>query len=29
LWKEKINPNAEEFRRSKLLERYIVKILFR
>ena len=28
MWKEKINPNVEEFRRSKLLEKYIAKILF-
>ena len=29
MWKLKLNPNVKEFRRSKLLEKYIVKILFR
>ena len=28
MWKEKINPNRKEFRRSELLEKYIAKILF-
>jgi len=27
-WKLKLDPNMKEFRRSKLLEKYIVKILF-
>jgi len=27
-WKVKLNPEAEEFRRSKLPEKYTVKILF-
>ena len=29
MWKIKLNPNVEKFRRSKLLEKYIAKILFR
>jgi len=28
MWKIKLNPNMEEFRRSELLEKYTVKILF-
>jgi len=28
-WKIKLNPNEKEFRRSKLLEKYTEKILFR
>jgi len=28
MWKMKLNPNAVEFRRSKLLEKYMAKILF-
>ena len=28
MWKIKLNPNTEEFKRSKLLRKYIVKILF-
>ena len=28
-WRIKLNPNAEKFRRSKLLRKYIAKILFR
>ena len=28
IWKIKLNPNVEEFKRSKLLERYTVKLLF-
>jgi len=27
-WKVKLNPGAEEFRRSKLPKKYTVKILF-
>ena len=27
MWKVKLNPNAEKLRRSKLLEKYIVKLL--
>ena len=27
-WKVKINPEAEEFRKSELPEKYTVKILF-
>jgi len=27
-WKIKLNPNDEEFRRRKLLEKYIAKLLF-
>jgi len=27
-WKVKMNPEADKFRRSELLEKYIVKILF-
>ena len=27
-WKIKLAPNAEKFRRSKLLEKYIAKLLF-
>jgi len=27
-WKIKLNPNAKEFRRSKLLGKYIMKLLF-
>ena len=29
LWKVKLNLNVEKFKRSKLLEKYISKILFR
>ena len=29
MWKVKLKLNIEEFRRSKLLRKYIVKILFR
>ena len=29
MWKMKLNPNVEEFRRSKLPEKYTIKILFR
>ena len=28
MWKIKLNPNVEKYRRSELLEKYIVKILF-
>jgi len=28
MWKVKLNPNAEEFQRSELLERYTAKLLF-
>jgi len=28
MWKIKLNPNVEKYRRSKLLEKYMVKILF-
>jgi len=28
MWKENINLNTEEFKRSELLEKYIAKILF-
>ena len=28
-WKIKLNPNVDEFKRSKLPEKYIAKILFR
>jgi len=28
MWKIKLNPNVEELRRSELLGKYIVKILF-
>jgi len=28
MWKIKLNPNTEEFRRSKLLEKYTAKVLF-
>jgi len=28
MWKIKLNPNTEEFRRSELPGKYIVKILF-
>jgi len=28
-WKVKLNSEADEFKRSKLLEKYIAKILFR
>ena len=28
IWKINLNPNMEEFRRSRLLERYTAKILF-
>ena len=27
-WKIKLNPNVEEYRRSELPEKYIVKVLF-
>ena len=27
-WKVKLNPEADEFRRSKLLVKYITKMLF-
>jgi len=28
MWKIKLNPNVEKYRRSEILEKYIVKILF-
>jgi len=28
MWKVKLNPNIVEFRRSKLLGKYMAKILF-
>jgi len=28
MWKIKLNPNVEKYRRSELLEKYMVKILF-
>ena len=28
MWKIKLNPNMEEFRKSELLGKYIAKILF-
>jgi len=29
MWKAKLNPKVEEFRRSELPEKYIAKILFK
>ena len=28
VWKVKLNPNVEKFRKSKLLKKYTIRILF-
>jgi len=28
MWKVKLNPNVKKFRKSELLEKYTIKILF-